>query len=40
MTDPTNPTNMYAMPSVSITTARTGAPAKANAARRAGLFMY
>ncbi len=31
MTNPTNPTNAYTVPSVSITTARTGASSKANA---------
>ena len=31
MTKPTNPTNAYTVPSVSITTARTGASSKANA---------
>ena len=31
MTNPTNPTNTYTVPSVSITTARTGASSKANA---------
>ena len=31
MTQPGNPTNAYTVPSVSITTARTGASAKANA---------
>ena len=31
MTNPTNPTNAYTVPSVSISTARTGASAKANA---------
>lgn len=31
MTNPTNPTNAYTIPSVSITTARTGASSKANA---------
>lgn len=31
MTSPTNPTNGYSVPSVSITTAHTGASSKANA---------
>ena len=31
MTNPTNPTNTYTVPSVSISTARTGASSKANA---------
>ena len=31
MTNPANPTNAYTVPSVSITTARTGASSKANA---------
>ena len=30
MTNPTNPTNTYTVPSVTIATARTGASAKAN----------
>lgn len=31
MSNPSNPTNAYTVPSVSITTARTGASSKANA---------